>query len=163
MRLRDWKNKKGLTFDAIAKDLGVTQAHISMISNGSRKPSVELLAKIIRYTKGEVGEEFTVTDKEIQHHEPKKQENKKEDNPARISIDLPPEDVDEVKNIVWWLGGDITITSFFRDAIKAYIKLNNAPKLSLCHPHSGANIEKPAGHPFPPREGVMRRGRPLGS
>ena len=53
MRLRDWLTKNGKSQNGFAAELGVTQSCLSKICNG-RTPSVDMMKRIARLTRGEV-------------------------------------------------------------------------------------------------------------
>jgi DNA-binding XRE family transcriptional regulator len=52
MTLEQYKNKFGTTYAHIARNCGVTQAAISSIATGSKRPSYELAIQIEDITRG---------------------------------------------------------------------------------------------------------------
>lgn len=54
MKLKQYRKDKKITLANFATQSGVSAAHICMIESGKRKPSIELLKKIIELTKNKV-------------------------------------------------------------------------------------------------------------
>ncbi|MES2602130.1 MAG: helix-turn-helix transcriptional regulator [Pseudomonadota bacterium] len=48
--LRDWRRQNGITLQALAEKVGVTQSHLSEIENGNNDPSFGLAIKLSRET-----------------------------------------------------------------------------------------------------------------
>jgi transcriptional regulator with XRE-family HTH domain len=53
-KLRAYRLSKGLSQEALARRLGVGKAAICRIERGSRRPSLPLIARIVRVTAGEL-------------------------------------------------------------------------------------------------------------
>jgi transcriptional regulator with XRE-family HTH domain len=54
MNLKDYLDKKSITITRFASFVEVSQSHISNIILGKKKPSIDLVKKITRATKGAV-------------------------------------------------------------------------------------------------------------
>lgn len=54
MQLRDWRKKRGLTQQALAEALGLTNSAITKYEKGSQRPRPELANRIEAFTRGEV-------------------------------------------------------------------------------------------------------------
>ena len=54
MNLKIFKVKKGLNNRQLADILNITTTHLSLLINGTRRPSNNLIARIIKLTNGEV-------------------------------------------------------------------------------------------------------------
>lgn len=54
MQFSRWIEKESITHAVIAEQLGVTSPYISMLANQKRQPSLTLLSRITRMTRGEV-------------------------------------------------------------------------------------------------------------
>ena len=54
MNLKDYLDKKSITITRFASFVEVSQSHISNIILGKKKPSIDLVKKITRVTKGAV-------------------------------------------------------------------------------------------------------------
>lgn len=54
MNLKDYLDKKSITITRFASVVEVSQSHISNIILGKKKPSIDLVKKITRATKGAV-------------------------------------------------------------------------------------------------------------
>lgn len=46
-KLRETRREKRMTTYAVAQKVGISQGHYSMIENGQRKPSLDVLSRII--------------------------------------------------------------------------------------------------------------------
>lgn len=51
MIFADWLHNSSKTQAEVATDLGVSQAHVSMLASGKKQPSADLITKIQIYTK----------------------------------------------------------------------------------------------------------------
>lgn len=54
MKLRDWRKKHGLTQQALAEALGLTNSAITKYEKGAQRPRLELAKRIEDLTRGEV-------------------------------------------------------------------------------------------------------------
>lgn len=54
MRLSDWLEARGVDAPEFAERIGVSKAYVNMLRGGSRRPSLELMDRIHRRTKGAV-------------------------------------------------------------------------------------------------------------
>ena len=66
--------------------------------------------------------------------------------PARTTVTLPPDLMERARDCVYWTPG-LTLTALIAAAVEREV---------LSH-------EEANGGPFPPREGELRSGRPVGS
>jgi transcriptional regulator with XRE-family HTH domain len=54
MHLKEWREKRKLSQDFVAWQLGITQAHLSRVESGTRRPKDDLKKKIVALTRGKV-------------------------------------------------------------------------------------------------------------
>ncbi len=54
MNLKSFKKFKKLNNKILSEKLNISSTHLSLLMNGTRKPSNKLILKILNYTNGEV-------------------------------------------------------------------------------------------------------------
>lgn len=85
------------------------------------------------------------------------------DGYERISVRLPADKVERLRRIVWYSGGDVTLTGLVEHGIDLILQVYESAPAHLVHPTSKDLLRKAAGEPYPPREGAIRVGRPMGT
>lgn len=176
MQLKAWieSQERFKSVSDAARELGVSPQHLHYILKGERNPSWGLIHKIVEVSGGLVSVEDLISSKGTPDPDvntgpmprpstplPSPALVVEDDEPVRLCVDLPRGLLEELRNVVWWSGGDVTLTTMVRDAIEARLAAYRQLSLQLAHPHSGAPVIKKAGQPYPVREGAVRRGRPL--
>jgi hypothetical protein len=175
MQLKAWIDSQARfrSITDVAKELGVSPQHLHYILKGERNPSVTLVQRIVELTDGAVTPSDLITSADRGTPDPDVQTGPmpapisrpalviEDRDPVRLCVDLPRGLVEELRNVVWWSGGDMTLTAVVQEAIEARLQTYRNLSVQLAHPHTGAPVPKRAGQPYPTREGVVRRGRPL--
>lgn len=54
MTLCEWREREGLTQHEVAERLGAAQSYVCQLETGTRRPSVDVAARIVAMTGGEV-------------------------------------------------------------------------------------------------------------
>lgn len=172
MQLKAWieSQERFKSITDVAKELGVSPQHLHYILKGERNPSLALVQRIVEMTAGEVKADDLFANVERCTPDPDVQACSvpspalviEDRDPVRLCVDLPRGLVDELRNVVWWSGGDVTLTTVVQEAIEARLQTYRKLSVQLAHPHTGGAVIKRSGQPYPPREGAVRRGRPLG-
>ena len=174
MRLKAWidSQERFKSVSDAARELGVSPQHLHYILKGERNPSFSLVQRILELSEGAV----TASELMVAAGTPDPDATPPrrpvtplpslalvlEDNePVRLCVDLPRSLVEELRNVAWWSGGDVTLTTLVRDALESRLAAYRALSVQLAHPHTGAPVPKRSGQPYPPREGAVKRGRPL--
>lgn len=67
--------------------------------------------------------------------------------------------MERMRNRLWWLDED-GITAYINQILEEALTRDEKKARQLKHPESGRELHKPAGMPYPPREGKLRTGRP---
>lgn len=78
----------------------------------------------------------------------------------RISIRLPADKVERLRRIVWYSEGT-TITGLIERGLDLVLQVFEGAPAYLVNPNTREMLKKPAGEPYPPREGPVRVGRPM--
>ena len=177
MQLKAWidSQERFKSVSDAARELEVSPQHLHYILKGERNPSWNLIRKIVEVSGCAVtAEELmpggrSTPDPDVNTGPmprpatplPSPALIVEDDEPVRLCVDIPRGLMEELRNVVWWSGGDVTLTTMVRDAIEARLAAYRQLSVQLAHPHSGAPVPKRAGQPYPIREGAVRRGRPL--
>jgi hypothetical protein len=82
----------------------------------------------------------------VQAETPKQEETKGKQGKEKLTIPLPQDLVDRMRNAAYW-DPELTIAGIAEQALRAAME----------------QIEKDRGGPFPPRKSALRGGRPVGS
>lgn len=171
MKLSEYRQREGLSYTALGERLGISGAYAQLLAEGKRKPSLDVLKKIQEVTGGTVGEEFLASPSRSTPNPdvtptplpPVAVPEVSDEEREQISVKLSASDVEHARRIVWWEGGNATLTGVLQEALRFYLQTRHNPRLVLRHPQTGEFVEKPANEPYPPRGGVLRKGRPLAS
>lgn len=173
MTFDQWRQQNRLSMADLGEALGVTHQHIHLIIKGKRKPSWDLANRIVTYTKGavtvedllgprspaEVEQILPAPTAEAEEPQVVEGEGAEGEDLARLCVDVPADMVEELRAVVWWSGGDHSLTGLVRTALDNLLDLYRRAPLTLTRPHTNIAVVKPAGQPYPPREGAVKKGR----
>ena len=76
-------------------------------------------------------------------------------------MDVPLAILEELRDIVWWRGGNWRLSSLVVTALESALVLYRAESITLVHPDTGELIHKAPGQRYPRRSGALRSGRPV--